>query len=149
MKRALPFISLAGRLAAGAMLTVAGFLKLRAPAQEFAAALEAYRFFPEAFLTPASQVLPWVEYLLGVFLLAGLWLRRTAPAALALFGGFVTVLGVSLARGIDLSGCGCFGSAWPLSPAATLVADSVAVLLLAAVVLDREQAWSLDRRLKR
>ena len=145
MRRALPWAAFGGRLAAGSMLAAAGFLKLRAPAEEFAAALEAYRFFPEALLSPASRVLPWIEYLLGLFLLAGLWLRWAAPAALALFGLFVTVLGVSLARAVDLSGCGCFGAAWPFSPATTLVLDSFVVLLLSATALDRERIFSADR----
>lgn len=146
MRAALPYAALAARLLAGGMLLAAGFLKLRGPAEEFAAALEAYRLLPAALVFPAARVLPWIEYLLGIYLLAGLWLRRTVPAALVLFGLFVAALASAFARGIDLAGCGCFGAAWPISPAATLAADSLCVLLLSAAAFDREGLLSVDRR---
>lgn len=145
MKRLLAGLAVVGRAAAGGMLVFSGFLKLRAPVEEFAAALEAYRLFPDALVFPMAHVLPWVEYLLGIFLITGLWLRWAAPAALALFGAFVTVLGAALARGAGLASCGCFGGAWPLSPAATLSADSFVLLLLVASVADREKTLSVDR----
>lgn len=149
MRRAWPWLAVAGRMAAGGMLAASGFLKLRAPVQEFAAALDAYQLFPASLVFPLARVVPWVEYLLGIYLLAGLWLRWTAPAALALFGGFVAVLGLSLARGAALASCGCFGGGWPLSPAATLSVDSFVILLLVAAVLDREYLWSVDRSARR
>jgi uncharacterized membrane protein YphA (DoxX/SURF4 family) len=135
--------ALLGRAAAGTMLTAAGFLKLRAPAEEFAAALEAYRMLPGALLIPAARVLPWVEYLAGVYLLFGLWLRWTAPLALLLYAGFVTFLGSALARGLPLGDCGCFG-VWSPPPLVTLSVDSLVVLLLAALVLEGAGRFSLD-----
>jgi hypothetical protein len=135
----------AARLAAGAALAAAGFRKLSAPWQEFAAALEAYRLFPDGALFPIARTLPWIEYLLGLYLLAGLWMRQTAPAALALFGAFVAVLGTSLARGVDLASCGCLGGGWPLPPAAVLAVDSFLVLGLVLAVLDKERLFSADR----
>jgi hypothetical protein len=143
--KARAWIAFAARLLAGWTLTVAGFIKLRAPAEEFAAALAAYRFFPEGLLLPAARVLPWVEYLVGLYLIAGLWLKWTAPLALLLYGGFVTALGAALARGVPLANCGCFGG-WSPPPAVTLALDSFMVLLLAAACGERENLFSLDRR---
>ena len=134
-----------GRFVAGAALATAGFLKLRAPAADFAAVLETYRLFPQAALWPAARILPWVEYLTGVYLLFGLWLRWTAPLAMVLFGGFVTALGTALFRGLPLSSCGCFGG-WSPPPTVTMVMDSLTVLLLIPSCLDRERLFSLDRR---
>ena len=147
MKGLRPWVAVAGRWIAGGLLVFSGFLKLRSPMEEFAAALEAYHLFPVALVFHLARVLPWVEYLLGVYLIAGLWLRWTAPAALALFGSFVAVLGISLARGAALASCGCFGGAWPLSPSSTLVLDSFVLLLLVLSTLDREYRLSLDKRL--
>lgn len=147
MKGFRPWAAVAGRWIAGALLVFSGFLKLRAPVEEFAAALEAYHLFPAAVVFPLARVLPWVEYLLGIYLITGLWLRWTAPAALTLFGSFVAVLGISLARGAGLASCGCFGGAWPLSPSSTLVLDSFVLLLLTQAAMDREYRLSLDKRL--
>jgi hypothetical protein len=148
MKRGLAWIVVFGRVAAGGWLALGGFLKLRAPAEEFAAALEGYRLFPLSLTLPVARVLPWAEYLVGIYVIAGLWLRLSAPAALLLYGGFVASLGSALARRLPLDSCGCFGGAWFLPPPATLIVDSAMVLLLAAVVLDRERLYSLDRKLK-
>jgi uncharacterized membrane protein YphA (DoxX/SURF4 family) len=144
MKDLQPRAAVLGRLVAGLMLVAAGFLKLRAPAADFAAVLEGYKIFPAVLLWPAARVLPWVEYLTGIYLLAGLWLRWTAPLALVLYGMFVSALGTALARSLPLASCGCFGG-WSPPPHVTMLLDSLTVLLLIPVCLDRQWFCSLDR----
>ncbi len=146
MKKFGPWAAVTARVAGGGMLAAAGFLKLLAPAEEFAAVLETYRLFPAPLLFPAARILPWIEYLTGLYLLFGLWLRWTTPLALVLFGGFVTALGSALARRLPLDSCGCFGG-WSPAPVVTLLVDSMIVLLLASACADRERLWSLDRRM--
>jgi uncharacterized membrane protein YphA (DoxX/SURF4 family) len=134
-----------GRVAAGVFLSFGGFMKLRAPATEFAAALEAYRVFPDVFLRPISLVLPWMEFLIGLYLAVGLWTRWSARAACVLYAGFVSMLGIALLRGISLDSCGCFGGAWVISPVWTLAADSVFLLVSAAVALSPASLPGVDR----
>lgn len=140
-------LAVAARLAVGIVFVVSGFPKVVAPAEEFAAVIEAY-FIPG--LTPAAmlwtaRVLPWVEVIVGVWLATGYRVRLSAAAALGMLGVFLLGLGSAVARGVPLEHCGCFGAALPLSPSQAMAFD---LALAAGAVL----AWrrggerlSLDR----
>ena len=61
--------------------------------------------------TPANLLaiaLPWLEALVGVLLVLGLWRREMAAVASALLVVFVLAVGSALWRGIDIAHCGCF-----------------------------------------
>jgi putative oxidoreductase len=137
---------LLARLIVGGILLYAGFLKAIGPTAEFAAAIEAYRLVPSAWLNPLSMGLPYLEIWTGLFLILGFYTRWGAWAASLLFVSFIGALGSALLRGIDLASCGCFGpEVFP--PKITLVMD---VALLGLSVLTARWArlppfCSLDR----
>ena len=79
-------MTLFARLAIGGVLLYSGFMKAVAPAAEFAAALEAYKLFPAALLKPLSIGVPYTEMWIGLFVLTGYFLRKSALAAAALHG---------------------------------------------------------------
>jgi hypothetical protein len=54
-----------------------------------------------------AVLLPWIEALAGVLLLAGLWKREAALVVAVLLVVFIGAAGSVLARGIDVSNCGC------------------------------------------
>jgi hypothetical protein len=54
-----------------------------------------------------AVILPWVEALAGVMLIAGLWRRETAIVIAAMLVVFLLAAGSVLARGIDVENCGC------------------------------------------
>jgi hypothetical protein len=56
-----------------------------------------------------AAVVPFVQLVLGVFLLARWWPRASFAMAIALFLAFATAQVSTLARGLDIV-CGCFGS---------------------------------------
>lgn len=91
----------------GGLLLWAAVSKLANPT-EFLGAIYAYELpLPRSLLQTAAVVLPWIELLCGLLLLAGFW---TAPALLlvtGLMGCFVVATGLAWARGLDIS-CGCF-----------------------------------------
>jgi len=82
--------------------------------------------------------LPWLEVLVGLCLLTGLWRRAALRIAAGLLL-FFTGLGVyAIVTGLDIS-CGCFGKSGDgatrfLGTAKGLVAQDVPLLLLAAAV---------------
>jgi cobalt-zinc-cadmium efflux system protein len=54
-------------------------------------------------------VLPWLELLLGLCLMAGIWLPGAVLVVNALLVVFLAALLFNLARGLDVN-CGCFST---------------------------------------
>ncbi|MEK6543517.1 MAG: MauE/DoxX family redox-associated membrane protein [Elusimicrobiota bacterium] len=133
------------RLAAGLVLLVSGFSKITQPAQETVAALEVYKILPQPVLLPFAMTLPWIEYLLGGWLIAGLKVRRCAALASILFSIFLTVLLTSMLRGLDIKDCGCFGGlGLHLAPWQTMLMDTVLLLSSLTLFNQGSRVLSLD-----
>ncbi len=130
-----PTLGLLIRVLAGIVLCYAGFYKATGPSMEFAANIMNYHVVPSWVATLAAYVLPWVELYIGIMILLGYQLRWSSRAAAGLFAMFLIVLGSAFARGIDLTSCGCFGTAIMLDPKVTVSMD--AVLLIATGLLHR------------
>ncbi len=100
----------------------------------FVAVLVTYRAFPPFSLWPVAIVVTVFEAVLGGLLLSGRRIREAALASIALNAGYAIWLTISLARGLDLKNCGCFGIflARPLtwqSPLEDLVMIALSVVL--------------------
>jgi putative oxidoreductase len=100
-------IKTAVRLFLGILLLWAAVSKLANPI-EFLGSIYAYQLpFPKSFLQLVAVVLPWLELLCGLMLLANLWTESALTAALGLFFVFVLATGQAWMRGLEIS-CGCF-----------------------------------------
>jgi len=74
----------------------------------FLGSMYAYELpLPKGLLQLAAVVLPWVELLCGLLLLAGLWKDTALLTVTALFVVFLLATGQAWLRGLDIS-CGCF-----------------------------------------
>ncbi len=134
------------RIAAGGALVLSGYLKAVRPPEEFAASLEAYWLLPVSLLVPLARVIPWVELMTGLALAAGYGSRAAAGAAGGLYALFIFVLGQSLARGLKIADCGCFGRLGPhLEPAEAIALDGFLLVLCLIVLFDVQKRWTLDR----
>jgi len=97
-----------------ARLTLAGIFiyasldKIAHPAA-FAKDVYNYQILPDALINLTALVLPWLELLLGLFLLAGIWLPGAVLTANGLLIVFLAALVFNLARGLDIN-CGCFST---------------------------------------
>jgi uncharacterized membrane protein YphA (DoxX/SURF4 family) len=67
-----------------------------------------------------AVMLPWIELVAGLLLLAGAWKREAAAVIGVLLLVFLVAAGSVMARGIDVENCGCVSvaksesaSAWP------------------------------------
>ena len=125
---------------------VAGALKVAHPAS-LAQAIAGFRLLPAAIVGPLALALPWLELLLGGYLIAGLFTRVVAYVAAAQFVAYAGVVASAVVRHIP-AGCGCFG------PNDTAVADWPHVafdLMLAAagvfVAWRGPGALAVDRRM--
>jgi len=135
------------RVVLGGLLLVAGALKVGHPA-DLAAGIAVFRLFPPAVVGPLALALPYVELLLGAYLLAGLFTRVAACVAAVQFLCYAAAIASAVVRHIPAN-CGCFG------PNDTAVADwphvAFDVLLAAAsgfVAYGAPGALAVDRKLR-
>jgi len=91
----------------GVLLLWAAVSKLANPT-EFLGSIYAYQLpLARALLQVAAVMLPWVELLCGLLLLAGHWRQTTLLVVTGLLVLFVFATGQAWLRGIDIA-CGCF-----------------------------------------
>lgn len=141
------YVIFAVRVALGALLAVAGLLKAHDGATLTAAAIAAYRIVPAWVVAPLGVALPYLEILLGVYLVAGLFTRVAALVASLQFALFAAAVASLVIRGIAAD-CGCFGSQVATPPSWAHVAADVALAVFAAgVARYAPGAFAADRLL--
>jgi hypothetical protein len=79
----------------------------------FVGVLDTYRAFPGWLLQPLALAVVGVEWVLGAWVLSGRRLREAALASLWLNAGYAAWMTITLARGLELTNCGCFGVFFP------------------------------------
>ncbi|HBA59902.1 MAG TPA: methylamine utilization MauE [Elusimicrobia bacterium] len=108
--RVLDILGLLARLAVGGMFVYAGTVKLLAPAEEFAYAIETYKVTGAQLSLWAAYIMPWLELYAGLLLAAGIFTRLNAALCGALLLFFEALLAQARLRGLPVTSCGCFGS---------------------------------------
>ncbi len=104
MTAALSFVF---RIIVGGIFLISGLAKISDPVR-FILTLREFRLFPEMIIPFTAIYLPWLEFILGLFILVGL-MYRTASLLLAfLIGSFTFSILSVIVRGIEVD-CGCFG----------------------------------------
>jgi len=98
--------SLAARLMLGALFIAASIDKIAHPG-EFAKIIHNYQILPDSLINIAAIVLPWLEGLLGLALVTGVFLPGAAVLSNLLLLSFFSALLYNLARGLNVH-CGCF-----------------------------------------
>jgi putative oxidoreductase len=103
------YATLASRIVLGGVFLVAGATKIPAPGA-LAAAIRSYELpLPEWVVSLSAHALPYLEVLLGLYLLAGLFTKISAWATNGLTLLFLLALLQGVVRGLEID-CGCFGS---------------------------------------
>jgi len=111
-----------------------------------ATGIAGFRLLPAAAIGPIALALPYVELLLGAYLIAGLFTRAVAVVASVQFVVYAAAIASAVVRNIPAN-CGCFG------PNDAAVADwphvgfDVALALASAfVAYGAPGAFAVDRR---
>ena len=143
------WIALPFRVYLAGVFLLACYFKILDPGA-FALDVATYQILPLPLINLQALILPWVELLAGLMLLAGL---RTRAAALLISGMmvmFLIALAIALAQGLDM-GCGCFANEGGEDPISwrTLVRDAVWLALALYVLVFDRRPFGLDRLLER
>ena len=103
------YATLVSRLVLGGVFLVAGATKIPDPGG-LAASIRAYELpLPEWFVSLSAHALPYLEVMLGLYLLVGLFTKVSAWATTGLTALFLLALLQGALRGLEID-CGCFGS---------------------------------------
>jgi len=135
------------RLGLAAVFLVSGVLKAVDPDATYVA-VRAYDVLPKAGVTLVAGILPWLEIVLGLLLLAGLATRVVAVASAGLLVVFIAGVTQAWARGLSID-CGCFGGGGAVDPGQTtygleLLRDA-GFLLMAAWLIVRPRTLGVVR----
>lgn len=94
------------RIVLGAIFIYASMDKI-ANMPDFAKVIYYYRILPAQFVNLLAIFLPWLEFVLGVFLITGKFERASLLIYSATMVVFIIALLQAQIRGLDIS-CGCF-----------------------------------------
>ncbi len=121
------------RLLLGGIFVWASLYKILDPAV-FAGVIANYQLLPDALVNGFAVTLPWLELLLGCFLIFGVWLPGAVVLINLLLLVFLGALLFNVARGLDIH-CGCFTSDTIGNPKTTSYLIHDAVLITVAAYL--------------
>lgn len=144
------FSPLAARLILGGVFIFASIDKIIHPAA-FAEAVYNYQILPDTLITLTAMILPWLELILGIFLVLGLWLPGAVLLNNLLLVTFFGALVFNLSRGLDIH-CGCFSTSQQ-SPSLCMclyvIRDGIFFLLglylLSHIILRKRRAFAATK----
>lgn len=104
-----PWLTVRVQIALGAIFVIAALPKVADP-PSFAHMIYNYRLVPPSLINLSALVMPWVELLAGLALIAGVWRAAARTIVGALLVLFIVAISINLGRGNAID-CGCFNVA--------------------------------------
>lgn len=96
------------RIIIGFVFIYASVYKVANP-EEFAKSIENYMIFPLFLVNIIAILLPWLELILGLFIIFGIFIKASSFLLSINMFAFTLLVLITIIRGIDI-GCGCFTS---------------------------------------
>jgi uncharacterized membrane protein YphA (DoxX/SURF4 family) len=121
------------RLVLGVIFIYASYDKILNP-KAFAEVIYNYQILPNGLINVTAIFLPWLEILMGVFLIVGFWMPGTILWCNILLVVYIGALCFNLARGIDVN-CGCFSTTKGSSISIETILWDAAFLVLSVYLL--------------
>lgn len=104
-----PWLNRLLRILLGALFIYASLDKLFHPL-DFARVVAGYKMIPEPLLAVVAAVLPFLELITGILLMAGIWTQPALAWIGILLLVFMGGIAQAMARGLNID-CGCFSTA--------------------------------------
>lgn len=136
-----PLLCVGARLVVGGIFVMYAVDKIAAPA-DFAVNIERYDLLPLAVVNLMAILLPWIELLVGIFLLAGVRLQASAVIAAGLLLIFIAAIASAMARGLEIN-CGCSAHSESVGWG-KIVEDAVYLGLVIRIIVKPDQQWTLE-----
>ena len=96
------------RIGIGCMFIYGSLPKIRQP-YDFLSSVYSYELVGPKMGMFVAMTLPWLEVLVGICLIGGIFISGALLASIAMAAMFSFVLGSALYHGLDIT-CGCFGA---------------------------------------
>ena len=141
-----------GRIFLGLVFAYSGYTKLIEPVENFRGAMAAYEIIPYLVIPFLAHVIPWVEFVFGVFLLLGYLSRVSALVLAGLSASFVLLILITrIATGALPADCGCFGegSFIHLKPMQVVFMDLCNTAIGILLAFFKDPPFSLDALLRK
>lgn len=135
------------RIFIGIIFCISGSIKLLT-LREFVQKVYEFNIIPNKFVTEFAIMLPIIEYILGVLLILGLFIKKACAGLIFLLIIFIIAIGTNLWQN-NLIECGCFGSilqgniGWPL-----LFRDILLITILGYIIKKSTYIFAFDNYLK-
>jgi uncharacterized membrane protein YphA (DoxX/SURF4 family) len=101
-----PWLTVRVQIALGAIFVVAAWPKIVDP-PSFAHMIYNYRILPAGLINVSALIMPWVEMVIGLCLILGVWVRPARWIVGTMLVVFMIAISINLARGNAID-CGCF-----------------------------------------
>jgi len=139
---------LTARIFLGVLLVVVSADKIADPAA-FAQSIQEYRIISGPAVMILATILPWVELLCGLALIAGVLVQASALLSGTLLIVFSMAVISALVRGLDIS-CGCFTQDPAVSRIGWLkIGENVVLIAVAAFLYSSQNIrFSLDQYIR-
>jgi len=108
-----------------------------------------YNMLPHQLATAYGWVLPPLEILIGLLLIAGIFLKTSSVVGGLITLSFIIAKASAMIRGLDISICPCFGSAVKLLAVHSLIIDFVMLALVAQIFFHRGEFLALGPWIKK
>ncbi|MCG8471751.1 MAG: DoxX family membrane protein [Desulfobacterales bacterium] len=130
---------LVSRVVVGVLFIYAGWVK-GMDVYGFSKTVYGYGLLPGVLVNGVAIVLPWVEVVAGVCLVAGIWPRASSGVVGILLGLFMGAILFNMMRGYTFD-CGCFGAESGETGWGTVIRDVAMLLPMLWVLLYRGKRW--------
>jgi uncharacterized membrane protein YphA (DoxX/SURF4 family) len=141
-----PWLTIRVQIALGAIFVVAALPKITDP-PSFAHMIYNYRILPAGLINLSALVMPWVELVIGLCLILGVWVRPARWIVTAMLVVFMTAISINLVRGNAID-CGCFDTSAANLTHEERIRDMWLVLLRDAgmLLMAAQLAWAERNR---
>ncbi len=138
------YFELALRLLSGIFFIYTAQSKIMYSA-EFAEAIRAYDIIPASYSLIPAIFFPWIEFLCGLLLLSGLYIRSSALLAISLMAIFTMNVLIALLRGLDID-CGCGASIAGITKVSWLkiIENLIIIIILVKIYFSKAIFFALD-----